>query len=165
MPNFLGLVVLLVLWLTLFECAHILTTLLRRGPLIGWAISPFGVTLMCLHEPSLFYLWLNVLCPAFVSGSVLYLGLFTSLSPLALPRGPLVEILVITAGVLFTSTTDFLNALRDMRHPLWGEARILRNIQNLRATWARIYFTPFGYSYVRDRFGANPTELLQAFYN
>jgi len=45
---------------------------------------------------------------------------------------------------------------------LWGEARILRTIQNLRATWARIYFTPFGYSYVRDRFGANPTELLQA---
>jgi hypothetical protein len=43
MPNFLGLVVLLVLWLVLFECAHVLTTLLRRRPLIGWAIGPFGV--------------------------------------------------------------------------------------------------------------------------
>jgi hypothetical protein len=107
-------------------------------------------------------LCLDVLCPALVSGGVLYLGLFTSLSPLALPREPFVRILVITCGVLFTSTTDLLNALRDMQHPLWGEARILRTIQNLRATWARIYFTPFGYSYVRDRFGANPAELLQA---
>jgi hypothetical protein len=117
---------------------------------------------MCLHEPSLLYIWLDVLCPAFVSGSVLYLGLFTSLSPLALPREPLVQILVITCGVLFTSTTDLFNALRDMRHPLWGEVRVLRTIQSLRATWARIYFTPFGYSYVCDRFGANPAELLQA---
>jgi hypothetical protein len=139
-----------------------LIALLMRRPLIGWSIGPFGMTLMCLHEPSLLYIWLDVLCPAFVSGGVLYLGLFTSLSPLALPRGPLVQILVIMCGVLFTSTTDFFNALRDMRHPLWGEARVLRNIQNLRATWARIYFTSFGYSYVRDRFGANPTELLQA---
>src|ERR1051326_8077187 len=129
MPNFLGLVVLLVLWFILFEFAHVLTTLLRRGPLVGWAIGPFGVTLLCLHEPSLLYIWLDVLCPAFVSGSVLYFGLFTSLSPLVLPRGPLVQILVITCGVLFTSTTDFLNALRDMRHPLWGEARVLLNIQ------------------------------------
>jgi hypothetical protein len=162
MPKFLGLVVFLVLWFVLFECTHALTTLLRRGPLIGWAIGPFGVTLMCLlHEPSLFYIWLDVLCPAFVSGSVLYLGLFTSLSPLALPREPLVQILVITCGVLFTSTTDFLNALHDMQHPLWGEVRVLRTIQSLRATWARIYFTPFGYSYVCDRFGANPAELLQ----
>ncbi len=162
MPNVLGLVVLLVVWFVLFECTHMLTTMLRRGPLIGWAIGPFGVTLMCLHEPSLLSIWLDVLCPACVSGSVLYIGLFTSLSPFGLPREPVVQILVIICGVLFTSTTDFLNALHDLQHPLWGEARILRTIQSLRATWARIYFTPFGYAYVRDRFGANPTELLQA---
>ncbi len=162
MNNLPGLIVLAVLWLVLIECTRILVKLLRREPLIGWAVSPFGITLMCLHEPSLLYIWLDVLCPAIVSGSVLYGGLFTSLSPLSLPRDMLVQVLVIACGVLFTSSGDILNALHDLRHPLWGEARVLRSIQTLRASCARIHFTPFGNSYVHDRFGSNPTDLLQA---
>jgi len=91
------------------------------------------------------FILFNALFPAVVSAFVLYLGLFTALpSPLALPSNPLVEILVITIGVLITSSVDFLDALRDLRYPLWGEARILRSIQLLRASWASIHFTPFG---------------------
>lgn len=152
----------LVVWFVLVECAHMLVTLLRHGPLIGWAVGPWGITIMFLHEPSLLSIWLNVLFPAVVSGVVLYTGLFTSLAPFNLPRTPLVEIITITIGVLFSSTVDFVNALRDVRYPLWGEARILRSIQFLRASWASIHFTPFGLSYLRDHFGANPTDLLQA---
>jgi hypothetical protein len=159
--NLLGLVVFLVLWIVLFECAHVLVTLLRHGPLIGWAVSPWGVTVMFLHEPSTLYIWLNAIFPALVSGSIFYIGFFTPLAPIALPRHPLIEIIVTTVGVLFTSAIDFFNALRDLRYPLWGEARILRSIQYLRASWATIHFTPFGLSYLRDRFGSNPTDLLQ----
>ncbi len=74
-----------------------------------------------------------------------------------------IEILVVAAGVLLTSTGDFLDALRDLRHPLWGEARILRTLQFMRASCANIHFTAFGLSYLRDHFDSNPTDILQAF--
>ena len=158
----LGLGVLLVLWVVLFKSTHLLVTLSRHEPLIGWAIGPLGITVMFLREPSTLYIWLDVLCPAIVSGSTLYVGLFTFLSPVSLPHYPLLEAFVIACGVLITSAGDVLNALRDLRHPLWGEARVLQSIQLLRASWAKIHFTPFGYSYVNDHFGSSPTELLQA---
>lgn len=159
--NLLGLALFFVLWLVLIACAHLLLMFLRHGPLIGWAVSPWGVTVMYLHEPSIVYIWLNVLFPALVSGTALYIGLFTSVAPISLSHQPLFEIAVITVGVLLTSTFDFINALRDVCYPLWGEARILRSIQVLRASWASIHFTPFGLSYFHDRFGSNPTDLLQ----
>jgi hypothetical protein len=132
--------------------------------LIGWSVGPLGVSTLYLSEPSPVFILFNVLFPALVSACVLYIGLFTALpSPIILPHRPLVEILVIVCGVLITSTGDFLDALRDLRYPLWGEARILRSIQLLRASWATIHFTSFGLSYLRDHFGSNPTDLLQAF--
>lgn len=160
--NVLGLGFLLVVWIVLFKFTHLLVTLVRREPLIGWAIGPLGVTVVFLREPSTFYIWLDVLCPAVVSGSTLYVGLFTSLSPVTLPHHALFEAFVVMCGMLITSTGDVLNAFHDLRHPLWGEARVLQSIQFLRASWARIHFTPFGYSYLSDHFGSNPTELLQA---
>jgi len=158
-----GLVILLVLWVVLFKLAHILPPLLRHDPLIGWAVGPLGVTVMSLREPSLLYIWLDVLFPACVSGGFLYLGLFTRFAPISLPHAPLVQILTIVCGVLLTSTLDVVNALRDVRHPLWGEARILRSILFLRVTWTKIHFTSFGYTYLSDHFGFNPIDLLQVF--
>jgi hypothetical protein len=160
--NFLGLGIFLVLWIVLFRCTHLLVMLLRREPLIGWAIGPLGLTIMCLHEPSTLYIWLNVICPALVSGGIVYLGLFTPISPITLPQHPFTQIIVVVCGVLITSTSDLVNAWQDLRHPLWGEARILRSIQLLRKIRAKIHFTPFGYSYLIDHFGSSPTELLQA---
>src|SRR5579885_2708683 len=83
------------LWIILFEGTHLLLSLSRNEPLIGWAVGPLGFT------------------------------------PLYL------------------------------RYPLWGEARILRNIQSLRSSWATIHFTPFGSSYLREQFGSSPTDLLR----
>ncbi|GAC1392558.1 MAG: hypothetical protein NVS4B11_25720 [Ktedonobacteraceae bacterium] len=161
--NPVGLVVLLILWIVLFKCTHVLLPLLRHDPLIGWAVGPLGVTFMSLHEPSLLYIWLDVLCPACISGGVLYIGLFTRLAPASLSPHPLAQILTIACGVLLTSTADVVNALRDVRHPLWGEARILRNILLFRATWTKVHFTPFGHTYLNDHFGFSPMDLLQAF--
>ena len=162
--NLLGLVAFLLLWIIGVKLTRLLVTFLRNDPLIGWAIGPLGLTTLSLREPSTLSVLLDAICPALVSGSILYLGLFSPLSsPINIPRQPLIEILVIAGGVLLTSTGDFINALFDLRYPLWGEARILRNIQKLRASWASIHFTPFGLSYLHDRFGATPTDLLQAF--
>lgn len=160
--NLLGLVGFLAVWIVLFECAHLLIMLLRNGPLIAWAISPLGVTVMFLQEPSTSYIWLNVFFPALISGGVVYFGLFSTLAPIALPRKLLVEIPVVAVGIILSSTIDFVLALRDTRYPLWGEARILRSIQYLRASWASIHFTSFGLMYLRDHFGTSPRDLLQA---
>lgn len=160
--NFLGLVGFVILWLGLVEGIKLLMNALRNGPLIGWAIGPLGISALFLTEPSVRFIILSAAFPAFVSGGILYLGLFTSLpSPLALPHNTLVICFALLLGVLITSLGDWINALHDLRYPLWGEARLLRNIQNLRANWASIHFTPFGLSYLREHFGSNPTELLQ----
>ncbi len=161
--NLLGLGLFLLVWIILCEGTHVVVILLRHEPLLGWAVGPLGITIMYLYEPSALYVWLNVLCPALISGSVLYIGLFTSLSPVTLPHQPFFEVCLIFCGLLLSSTADLVRALRDLRYPLWGEARLLHTIQKLRASWASIHFTAFGYSYVRDHFGANPTELLQIF--
>ena len=159
-----GLVGFILLWFVLVECARMLVRVLRNEPLIGWAVGPLGVSTLYLSEPSPLFILFSVLFPAGVSAFVLYVGLFTSLpSPAVLPHTPLVEILVVVGGVILTSTGDFVDALRDLRYPLWGEARILRSIQLLRASWATIHFTPFGLSYLRDHFDSNPTDLLRAF--
>jgi hypothetical protein len=161
--NLFGLVVFVVLWLGLVEGARILINALRSDPLLGWSIGPLGISALFLYEPSVCFILLSMTFPAFVSGGILYLGLFTSLpSPLALPHSALIIIFTLALGIVITSLGDWINALRDFRYPLWGEARVLRSIQYLRASWASIHFTPFGRSYLREHFGANPTELLQA---
>ena len=159
----LGLIGFVVLWLALVECSKVLIALLKNDPLVGWAIGPFGVTPLILCEPTTFFILFSALFPAFISGCILFFGLFSVLpSPLSLPHRPLVEIPVIAVGVLFTSAGNILNALRDLRHPLWGEARFLRNVQYLRASFASIHFTSFGISYFRQQFDSNPRDLLQA---
>ncbi len=159
--NLPGLIGLFGLWIILFEGTHLLLSLSRNEPLIGWAVGPLGFTPLYLREPSTFYILLNVFLPALVSGLVLYIGLFTSIAPISLPHDVLLEIVVVGAGILITSTGDAVNALRDLRYPLWGEARILRNIQSLRSSWATIHFTPFGSSYLREQFGSSPADLLR----
>src|SRR6266566_584823 len=159
-----GLVTYLLIWIVLVECARILVRAYRNDPLVGWAVGPLGVSTLFLSEPSPVFILFNALFPAVVSGCVLYFGLFTSLlGPIDLPHNLFFEALVIAAGVLLASTGDFLDALRNLRYPLWGEARILRGIQILHASKATIHFSAFGLSYLREHFGSNPTELLQAF--
>jgi hypothetical protein len=157
-----GLVLLLLLWILLFKGTRLLVMLFRHDPLVGWAIGPLGITIMFVHEPSVLFIWLSMLCPAIVSGSVLYVGFFTSLSPVTLSHTLIMQVIVIGCGVLLSIIGDIFNVFQDLRHPLWGEARMLRSIQWLRATWARVHFTPFGYSYLNDHFGSSPTDLWQA---
>lgn len=159
--NLPGLILFLILWIVLYKVAHVLVMLWRHEPLVGWAVGPFGLKFVALHEPSLLYLWFDVLFPACVSGGTLYVAFFSAISPITLPHYPFVKFLVVICGILITSTADLLSALYDLRHPLWGEARLLRNIQMLRANWSCIHFTPFGRSYVHTHFGENPRDLLQ----
>jgi hypothetical protein len=117
---------------------------------------------MFVHEPSLFYICLDVLCPAIISGVFLYLSLSTSISAVVFPHGSPMSVLIVCCTVVVVNVVTFMRVWQDARYPLWGEARVLRTIQKLRGSWARIHFTPFGCSYLLDHFGSNPTDLLQA---
>lgn len=159
-----GLIAFLVLWPALVVCSRLFVASLRSDPLICWAIGPLGISTLYLSELSSPFIVLSAIFPAVISGIILYFGLFSTLpSPLMLPHQPLVEIPVIAVGVVLTSAFDLLTALRDLRHPLWGEARVLRTIQFLRASWASIHFTAFGITFLRDHFDSSPTDLLKAF--
>lgn len=161
--NLLGLLGFVILWLGLVECSKILLKTFRKDPLIGWSIGPFGISTLFLSKPSTRFILLSTLIPTVLSAGILYLGLFTSLpSPLLLPHNGWLILAVLLIGVLITNLGDWFSALRDLRYPLWGEARILRNIQLLRASCASIHFTPFGHSYLREHFDSNPSELLRA---
>jgi hypothetical protein len=158
----LELIVFLLVWFVLYECAHIVVVLLRREPLIGWGVGPYGLTLIALHEPTSFFRWLDVLFPAIVSSCMLYIGLFTSFSPVMLGKHLLLKIVIVVAGIVLTSTANLVNTMRDLRYPLWGEMRVLQTLYTLRTSWSRIHFTAFGSSYVRAHFGENPGELYQS---
>ena len=160
--NLFGLVGFVFLWFGLVACTKVLLRAVRSERLIGWSIGPLGISTLFLYEPSTPFIVLNALLPALVSGCVLYFGLFSGLpSPLALPHSVPVIVAVLLPGVLLTSLGDWLHAFYDLRYPLWGEARILRSIQYLRASYASIHFTPFGRSYLREHFRSSPNELLQ----
>lgn len=163
MANLLGLIGFVVLWLGLVKCTKLLLNAFHNDPLIGWSIGPFGVSALFLSTPSARFILFSTTFQTLLSGAILYLGLFSGLpGPLLLPRNPLLIIVVLLLGSLLTSLGDWITALRDLYFPLWGEARILRNIHDLRASWATIHFTSFGLSYLREHFGSNPTELLRA---
>jgi hypothetical protein len=153
---------LVVLWLVTCECAHVGVRFLRREPLIGWAVGPLGVTVMFLYEPSLFYVCLDVLCPVIVSGSFLYIALYTGIGAAVFLQDSPLPVLIVCCAIPIVGVATFMRLWQDARYPLWGEVRVLRTIQKLRASWARIHFTPFGCSYLLDHFGSNPTDLLRA---
>src|SRR5579884_3295100 len=118
--NLPGLIGLFGLWIILFEGTHLLLSLSRNEPLIGWAVGPLGFTPLYLREPSTFYILLNVFLPALVSGLVLYIGLFTSIAPISLPHDILLEIIVIAAGILLPSPGGGRHPPARPPHPLWG---------------------------------------------
>src|SRR5437667_4215607 len=117
---------LVILWLVLSECAHVGVRLLRREPLIGWAVGPLGVTVMFVHEPSLLYICLDVLCPAIISGSFLYIGLSTDISLVVFPHNSPIPVLIVCCAIVIVNVVSFMRVWQDARYPLWGEARLLR---------------------------------------
>src|SRR5438552_11304677 len=110
-----GLVLLLFLWILFFKGAYLLVMLFRRDPLVGWAIGPLGITIMFAHEPSILFIWLSLICPAIVSGSVLYVGLFTAISPVPLSHNLVVQVVVVACGVLVSIMGYIFNVFQDMR--------------------------------------------------
>lgn len=121
--NVLGVVLLIFLWLVVCEGTHVGVRLLRREPMLAWAIGPLGVKVMFLHEPSFFYACLDVLCPALVSGCVLSIGLYTTVSPVTFSHNPLMPTLIVVGGVVVVFVVNLILVSGWMLVIPYGERR------------------------------------------
>jgi len=151
-------------WIVAYEATYLLASALRADPLVGWSISPLGISTIFLGEPSRPYRLLQLLLPATVAAMVMYIGLFqTSPAPVSgLPHTVAAETTIALLSGLVISGGNIRRIVRDVRYPLWGEARMLHTVQLVRSLRGKVYFTTFGRIYLREEFGATPQDFLQA---
>src|SRR5262249_8155224 len=156
----------LLLWVLVYHAAYWLIALARDSSLVCWSIGLFGVSMVSLRQPTP---W-RVLAP--LSGGALSLAsaprppypILSLLVPPPIPaldRSPSTRLLAVGIPVLVLSLFHLAGIIRERRHPLWGEARVLSVVQRALATGARIYFTPTGRTFLRERFDVTPAEFMR----
>jgi hypothetical protein len=154
----------ILLWILAYALTYLLVSSLRADPLIGWSIGPFGISTIFLREPSWPYRLLQLFLPAIVAALVMDLGLFHLTPPPipSLPHTPAAEVPIAVLSGLAVSSGSIRRIVRDLRYPLWGEARMLHTLHHVRSLGGKVFFTAFGRIYVREAFGTTPQDFLQA---
>jgi hypothetical protein len=152
-----------VVWLFLYLAAYWIVAITRDPSLVCWAVGPFGVMTMSLREPPARHLVVQFVAAASVLAAAVYTSLFVvHPAPIAGLRDSLgVQITAVAVPVIIATVGRLAALLVSRRFPLWGEARVLTGIHRSAALGARVYFTPQGRAYVRDRFGITPHEFLR----
>ena len=149
----------LVLWLVagfvalvvLHEATHWVIAKVHGHPLVCVAVNPVGVCVVFEDEPRVRYWLLQVVMPAVVSWVVCYVwlyGVFTFPAPYqakfdvqrAIDSLPL----IVTLLTLLTSGGDILSGWVEVRKPVWGDARIVRDFQVLKKIPSVVLFTAHG---------------------
>ncbi len=153
----------IILWIVTYHVAYWLVALARDSSLVFWSVGPFGISVVSLREPPA----RRILAQLGVAAGALTVVAYTSLfvvnpPPIAgLGRGASAQAVAVAIPVAVVTVARLIAIVRDRRYPLWGEARVLTSAQRSLATRARIYFTPTGRAFLRDRFGATPNEFLR----
>lgn len=160
-PFYLFLVFLL--WLMVYHVAFWTVALIRDPSLVCWSLGPFGISVVSLRQPSAFRVVTQLVAAAVALGCTDYASLYLLMPPpiAGLDRAASVRALAIALPIIAFSAIHLFGVVRDRLHPLWGEARVLSGVQRSVATGARIYFTPMGRTFLRERFDATPAEFLR----
>lgn len=158
---------LLVLLLATYQVAGWLVAHLHKRSLVCWSVGPLGVSSVYLKPPSLASRIMEAAAPALAVACVGYVALYQTgagalLIALNLPLRR-VGLLLLTA--LLALVLQGLRLFGDLRFPLWGEARMLAQVERSRALGGRVHFTPAGRKLLRERFGATPHEFLRAMHD
>ena len=170
----------LVLWLVagfvalvvLHEATHWVIAKVHGHPLVCVAVNPVGVCVVFEDEPRLRYWLLQVALPAAVSWVVCYVwlyGVFTFPAPYqarfdvqrAIDSLPL----IVTLLTLLTSGGDIASGWVEVRKPLWGDARIVRDFQVLKKIPSVVLFTAHGRqkrqaTWIREKAGLAATAPI-----
>lgn len=158
---YLALIVLV--WIAIYHVAYWLVALARDPALVCWSVGPFGMSVVSLRKPPTSRVVAQLFVAALVLTFFTYVSLYRLVPPPITGLGMTVSAQVVTIAipVILISGARLLAVARDHRYPLWGEARVLTGVQRSLATGARVYFTPRGRAFLRERFDATPHEFLR----
>src|SRR5262245_5495656 len=140
----------LLLWVLVYHAAYWLIALARDSSLVCWSIGLFGVSMVSLRQPTIWRLLAQLCGGALALACAAYTSLFLLVPPPIpdLDRSTSTRVLAVGIPVLALSFLHLASIIRERRHPLWGEARVLSVVQRSLATGARIYFTPAGRTFL-----------------
>lgn len=151
-----------VLWVLAYHFAYWAPAIARDRSLICWSLGPLGISVVGLRQPPA----LQVLAQCISGAVVLMAGSYGSLFLLTpAPVSGLAHTSVDVAAAVLLPAVAFtlvrlLLLLWEQQFPLWGEARVLARVERSLAVGAVVIFTDVGRVFVRERFGATPTEFL-----
>jgi hypothetical protein len=157
--NVLALISLIVVWLVVFQILALLCAQLARGALAAWSLSLFGIVAIYLRKPNAFVRFVQFALP--LVGAAVGAYWMAHIPPRAIPSlsdTKLNDTLIALAATLLLGSPRIIGTLRELRFPLWGEARFIDRVARGQAT---IAFTAVGRTYIRDRFGATPEEFVR----
>lgn len=153
---------LVLVWVLTLQLMTVVLAQLGGRALVAWNISVLGVVPIYLRKLPALLRIAQFVGPLAGAAAVAYLLLRSRVVPPLsnLPDTLWQRVAVAVGGTLILGLPRFVGALRDLRFPLWGEARVLDRVS--RATPGQFtYFTASGRAYLRERFGATPEEFLR----
>src|SRR5262249_1465762 len=153
----------LLLWVLVYHAAYWLIALARDSSLVCWTIALFGVSVVSLRQPTIWRLLAHLCGGALALACAAYTSLFLLVPPPipGLDRSTSTHVLAVGIPVLLLSMLHLAGIIRERRHPLWADARVLSVVQRGVAPGARIYFTPTGRTFLRERFDVTPAEFMR----
>src|SRR5919198_3746814 len=136
------------------ELTHVLIARAHGHRTVCVALNPVGVAVVFEDTPSRRYWCWQVILPMLVTAAVSYIWLFvlvtypSQLQPTFAARGVVGSLPAAVALLaVLTSGGDIFRLLVELRRPVWGEDRILRDLRLLRRIPSVVRFTEYG----RDR--------------
>jgi hypothetical protein len=161
--NVLYLVSVVVIWLLVYHITYWLTETLNDPSLVCWSVGPLGLSSVSLREPRLPRLLWQFLISGLVLGAVAYACLFALRPPpiVGLEQDPTSRAIAAVIPVVALTLIQLVGVIRARRYPLWGEARVMAQVQRSQAIGATIVFTALGRTFLRDRFGVTPGEFTR----
>lgn len=133
------------------ELTHVLIARAHGHETVCVAINPVGVAVVFEDTPSRRYWTWQVVLPMVVTAAmsyvwlVLLVGLSSSLQPAFTNRvsSELLPLIAVFLAVL-TSGGDILGVVVELRRPVWGDERIIRDLRILRRVRSVVRFTEYG---------------------
>ncbi len=153
-------ITLVALWGATNQILALALAQIGRRSLLAWSLGLSGVSALYLHKPAAFTRFLQLLAPLGGAALVAYAWLMAAHpAPIAgLPPGRATNMVLATLETLLCGAPHLWGAVRELRFPLWGEARFIDRVARGQHP---IAFTATGRAYLRERFGASPEEFLR----
>jgi hypothetical protein len=147
------------------EMTHVLIAHAHGHRTVCIAVNPVGVAVVFEDTPSRTYWGWQVILPMVVTAVLSYGWLFvmvtypSELQPVFAARGVLDTLpLAVFLMAVLTSGGDIFGLVMEMRSPVWGEERILRDLRILRKVPSVVRFTEYG----RDRWEPSWRQIGRA---